>query len=207
VKILRALILLIVLIATLPAADFESWHSFDFVPVASEKFELTIHTQLRTRSRFQELSQFRFGPIARYSLHPNVRVAGGYYYRDLEDVGRDWSDSHRVFVGIENPFSRGRVNIQSRAYLEHYFGATVSPYNRFRHRFRVEWSRKVEPYAAAEYFVVAEGLQAVRYMAGIQRRLSHGARLDIAYYYDDFHLGTDRQALVTSLRFDFGRDR
>lgn len=204
-KLLRPFLFWAACATALPAADFESWHAFDFVPLARKWFDLTIHTQLRTRSRFHEISQFRFGPIARYTVHPNIRLAGGYYYRDQEDSREDWSDSHRVFFGIENPFSRGRIGFQSRTYLERFFGGSGGTYNRFRHRLRAGYAGKVEPYAAAEYFLVAQGLQMVRYMAGIQRRLPHGARLDVAYYYDNYHLGRDRQVLVTSIRFGGGR--
>lgn len=59
---------------SLAAAGFESWHAFDLVSYGRGRLELTLHTQVRTRSRFHELSQFRFGPIARYSLHPNLRA-------------------------------------------------------------------------------------------------------------------------------------
>lgn len=203
----RTLLFLAAGAALLPAADFESWHAFDLVPYGGGKLELTIHSQIRTRSRFHELSQFRFGPIARYSLHPNVRLVAGYYYRDVEDARVDWSDSHRLFFGMENPFRGERWSVTSRTYVERYFGATTAPYSRFRHRLLAGVGAKTQPYGAVEYFLVAQGLQAIRYVGGVQRRMQHGVRFDLAYYFDRYYIGANRQALVTSLRFDLARDR
>lgn len=203
----RAFLFLAAGVVLLPAADFESWHAFDLVPYGGGRLELTLHSQIRTRSRFHQLSQFRFGPIARYSLHPNLRLVAGYYYRDVEDARVDWSDSHRLFFGMENPFRRGRLNAQSRTFMERYFGAPSAPYHRFRHRLMAGVGTKTQPYGAVEYFLVAQGLQAIRYVAGVQRRMRQGVRFDVAYYYDRYYIGASRQALVTSLRFDLAHGR
>ena len=91
--------------------------------------------------------------------------------------------------------------------MERYFGAPSAPYSRFRHRLLVGVATKTQPYGAVEYFLVAQGLQAIRYVAGVQRPVRQGVRLDIAYYYDRYYIGASRQALVTSLRFDLSRGR
>ena len=166
-----------------------------------------MHSQIRTRSRLQELSQFRFGPIARYTAHPHVRLVAGYYYRDVEDARVNWNDSHRVFFGMENSLRVGRANLVSRTYGERFFGDSSASYGRFRHRLLAGYGTRTQPYAAVEYFLVAKGLQAIRYAGGIQRRLDHGIRFDVAYYYDRYYIGSSRQALVTSLRFNLVRDR
>jgi len=191
----------------LPAADFESRHSFEFVTIQDSRFDLTIYTQFRTRSRFGEISQFRVGPIARYSVAPHIRLAGGYYYRDLHDAGPSWKDTHRVFFSVENPFNRGRVGLQSRVSVERYFGADTPPYTRFRHRVRAAWERATAPYVFAEYYLLASGYQGIRYAAGCQRELRSGVQLDIAYYFDNYRLDADRHSLVTALRFNLGRGR
>jgi hypothetical protein len=203
----RAVLLLAAGAAFAPAADFESWHAFDLVPYGGGNLELTLHSQFRTRSRFHELFQFRFGPIARYTVHPHVRLVAGYYYRNDADPDVDWRDSHRVFFGLENPFRGGRWNVTSRAYLERYFGANIAPYSRFRHRLLVGAGARTQPFGAVEYFLLAQGLQAIRYAGGVQRGMQHGVRFDVAYYYDRYYIGTSRQALVTSLRFDLTRGR
>jgi hypothetical protein len=207
VNLSRTLLFLAAGAALLPAAGLESWHAFDVVPYGGGKLELTVHSQIRTRSRFHEIGMFRFGPIARYSLHPNVRLMGGYYYRDVEDADVGWGDSHRFFFGLENPFRRGRLNVQSRVLGERYFGASCAPYNRFRHRLLAGVGTKTQPFGAVEYYLLAQGLQAIRYVGGVQRRMQHGVRFDLAYYYDRYYIGASRQALVTSLRFDLARGR
>jgi hypothetical protein len=203
----RTVLLLAAGAALLPATDFETWHNFDLVPYGGGKLELTLHSQFRTRSRFHQLSQFRFGPIAHYAVHPNVRLVAGYYYRNDADAVVDWRDSHRVFFGMENPFRGEHWNVTSRTYLERYFGANSAPYNRFRHRLMIGVGTRTQPYGAVEYFLVAQGLQAIRYIAGVQRRMRQGVRFDVAYYYDRYYIGASRQALVTSLRFDLAHDR
>lgn len=203
----RAIFLLSAACTALAAADFESRHSFEFVAVQDRKFDFTVHTQFRTRSRFGQISQVRFGPLLRLGIAPHIRLAGGYYYRDLHDAGRAWKDTHRVFFGVENPFQIGRLGLDSRASLERYFGAETPPYNRFRHRLRATWEKAVAPYAFVEYYLLASGYQGARYAAGVERALGGEVRLELAYYFDNYRRETDRHSLVTALRFELSRAR
>ncbi len=202
---LRAGLLLAVCAAGATAADFQSWHSFDFASYLSGRTELVVHSQVRTHSRFTGLNQFRIGPVLNYAARPRLRLVAGYYYRDVESSGSDWQIYHRIFAGMENPIIDGRIGVQSRTYLEHCYGSASTPFNRLRQRMLVRWNRGVSPYAAVEGFFRSAGVQLVRYAAGVQRRLSGPVRLDITYYYEDDKTGADRHVITTGLRFDLGR--
>lgn len=204
---LRAGLLLALSAGGVPAADFESWHSFDFSTYITSRTEVVAHSQLRTHSRFTGLNQFRIGPVLNYAARPRLRLVVGYYYRDVESSGDRWNNYHRIFAGMENPILSRRVGMQSRTYLEHCYGHTSTPYNRWRQRMLVRWNRKVSPYAAVETFVRSNGVQMVRYSTGAQRRVSAQTSLEVSYCYEDDKTGRDRHVLVTGLRFELGEPR
>ena len=204
---LRAGLLLAVCLDGAPAADFQSWHNFDLAVYLSGRTELVVHSQVRTHSRFTGFNQFRAGPVLNYAARPRLRLTAGYYYRDVEFSGSDWRNYHRLFAGMENPITEGRIGLQSRTYLEHCYGSGSTPFNRLRQRLLVRWNRGVSPYAAVEGFFRGDGVQMMRYAAGVRRRLSGPVRLEVSYYYEDDKTGTDRHVVTTGLRFDLARPR
>ena len=193
------------------AAELYSWHSQDFSIRAHSKLEVVLHSRLRTRREFGSLQQVRTGPIVRWQAGPKLAPFFGYYYQPGHDPGTTWSGGHRIFAGVETAAAlpRGCVLTTRLAIERHMIRTRGFDYNRYRTYSRLLFPGRVSPYLQTEWLAVRQGFHSTRNSGGIRLRLGAGTTLEAGYVYDIRRTfwGGDRQAVVTSLRFQIPAKR
>jgi len=190
------------------AGELWSWHTFDVTAVKTSGAEVILHGRLRTGRSFGTLQQGRAGAVAKFRLNKTGTLIGGYYYGKEEDSAEDWRNSHRVFGGMEVPIYRGRgVVVETRGLVERFFAEERPQYSRYRHRVRVQTTRRIGPYVSSEWFFDADGYLSGRYSGGLRWRSVGSRVVEIGYLYDARRagIGEPRHVIVTQLTFDFSR--
>lgn len=185
---------------TLSGAEPWSWHSVDFTVQKTPRWELALHTRLRTRKG--ELQQSRSGAIARWKTQRQVSLIGGYYFGKEEDTREEWQQSHRLFGGAEaGIYSKGGVSVAARGLVERFSAPARRDFTRFRGRIRLTTESRVGPYLGTEWFFDTKGYLAGRYSAGLRWRWSSWSSVEAGYMYDARNpvLGVSRHGIVTHL--------
>lgn len=200
---IRAVLLLALPVAA-QAQPFETWHTTDVSYLRGSKM-FTLHTQLRTASRFRDVYHGRIGPWFQL-LHRGVTFGAAYYYQHNGVDGREPEDSHRPFAWVDFPLNKGRHRVANRAMYERFFGSSRPAFNRYRYQVRYQREGTWTPVLSAESFVDRHGIFAWRYSGAIRHPLNKNSELDVGYFYDQRrrNVGGPRHVLFTNLRFRWG---
>ena len=92
----------IIINSLLWASEFETQHALDITLPVKPKFELILHSRIRTQPEGLGFYQFRAGPILSWDIRERVTLLSGYYYARQEGkVDNDFIGGHRLFAGGE----------------------------------------------------------------------------------------------------------
>jgi hypothetical protein len=188
-----------------PAADFWSWHAFDYPIIQRGRLEVAAYGRLRTEG--SGLEQTRLGPTLDFNLHPRFSLTGGYYWSEEND-DPGWDAVHRLFGGFEAPLVRARgVELSWRGLVERHLEASRPDHTRFRQRIRLETNRRIGPAASVEWLREPRGSTSWRYSAGVLYLGKTFSEIEVAYLYDSRPAadGGDRHGVTT--RFSLARRR
>jgi len=199
------LIVLLSSVLAYPATELFSWHVTDNQVRLNRRFDLVLHSRIRTRQEFQHVQQLRTGSILRMQAGKNLIPYVGYYFQPAHEPNDPWVRGHRVFVGVERPFALpNRMVMTTRLAAERHMNTGRPNYFRFRTYMRLQFpGRKVAPFIQNEWLAVKQGFHSVRNSGGLRMRLSPAVTLEAGYLYDIRRTfwGGDRSAIVTALKF------
>jgi hypothetical protein len=187
------------------ATELYSWHSFDSPVVDAKKVQLILHHRTRTRHELSYLDQSRVGSILRWKAKAGLIPFVGYYFQPQQLRHQEWTRGHRVFTGVEAPFRPApSLAVTTRLAAEHFMRTGRQDYNRYRSYARLVIGRgRVSPFVQNEVLAVRQGFHSTRNSGGLRFAFRH-VTLEAGYLYDIRRMawGGDRQAIVTSLRYE-----
>jgi hypothetical protein len=181
----------------------ETQHAFDTTLSLGPRWEMMLHSRLRTEPRGDGLYQVRGGPIFEYSANNRIALLGGYYFTRQQWAG-EWSTTHRYFGGAEaTAVSARRIDADVRVIAERFAPASSAGFARYRERVRVSGKGRIAPYASVEWFQDRQGFRGVRYSGGLRVRGGRGISVDAGYFFEARHLakGGDRHMVITAFHF------
>lgn len=184
---LRSALLFAAAAATLAAQPFEAWNAFELPLVDVGRFSSLFTTQLRTRSRFHDMYQSRFGGVARVRLTNGFNIVSGFLYTMVESSNRDrWDDQHRAWGGLERSLRAGTGALNFRGIYERHFGGVSGVDNRTRWlaRYNRPAGKGILASVASELFTDNHGYMAERLTASIILPVSHGWTAEMGYVWD-----------------------
>ena len=207
---MRQLFLLgLLLFTTRPgsAADpFESWHSFDLPLLRAGRLNSQFHSQFRTRNRFQDVYQARFGATTRLQIPKNLIIVSGFWYTIQQRVARDrWDDQHRAWGGIERTVRAGAGAVTLRSLYERWYGGFLGRTDN-RTRWLVSYRRPIGmglvAGGGAETFTDKRGYMAERLSCMIALPVARRWSAEFGYFWDARldRVGGGRQVLTTTFR-------
>jgi hypothetical protein len=173
----------LLLTSSLAAQNYrtETQHAVEASRPLGERWQLTIHSRLRTQPGGLGLYQFRAGPILEYAITPRVSGLGGYYFSKQQRVERDVVGTHRPFGGVKWTAVKLRhYEVELRSLVERFL--TERDYTRYRNRVRWSATTRWAPYANVESFADRGGVRSTRYSVGL-RWSTPGKRLDWDFGY------------------------
>jgi hypothetical protein len=191
-------------LAVWPATELFSWHVTDSQVKLNRRFDLVLHSRIRTRHEFHHVQQLRAGSILRMQAGKNLIPYAGYYFQPAQEPSDPWVRGHRVFVGMERPFGLNRMMMTTRVAAERHINTGRPDYFRFRTYARLQFpGRRVAPFIQNEWLAVKQGFHSVRNSGGLRMRLSPAVTLEAGYLHDIRRTawGGDRSAIVTALKF------
>lgn len=204
---MRRLRFAVLLTASLRADDLETWNTLDTSLLRRGVFDLTLHSQFRTRGGLEDFYQMRVGPQARVQVLPRLNLGGGYWYREGESALGRWEDQQRVFGGAEWTAAAGRADFRLRGYVERFFGGRAPAFTRYRQRaVLASAAGRVSPFCSIEFFFVRSGWINTRPGGGVRTRIAPHLRLELAYYYDRprIAIAPTRHIIFTGLQLELG---
>jgi hypothetical protein len=196
--------------APAPAAETWSWNTANFSVLRTSRWQASIITMGRTGHGLGTPREARTGAIAKFRIAPRFTAVGGYYYYQDGDDARRWHTTQRVFAGMEAPvFQRGRAEVDARVLVERYLPDYKADFTRYRPRVRVSSLRRLGPYAYVESFFVADGLDTLRYSAGVRWLATSRSTVEVGYLYERRRasLGPHRHVIDTHFYFDHFRHK
>lgn len=206
---LRSLLLMAGILALVqapaPAAETWSWNTANFSVLKTSRWQASILTSGRTGHGLGTPRQERAGSIAKLRIAPRLTALGGYYYYRDSDDAHHWRTTQRAFAGVEAPvFKHGRMEVETRLVAERYLPDYKADFTRVRPRARVSSLRRLGPYAYVESFFVADGIDTMRYSAGVRWLATRHSTLEVGYLCDRRRasLGPNRHIIDTHLYFD-----
>lgn len=189
----------------LAAASVETQHAFDVTLPLTSRFELLLHSRIRTQPGALGLYQVRTGPILSWDATKRVAVLSGYYFAKQErQIDRDFIGGHRFFGGTEFvAFDARRFSFDQRALIERFLSDAAPDFSRFRLRSRLSAKGVVAPYTSHEFFFDAVGWRGNRHSAGIRWSPRQALQIDLGYLYEHRRpeVGPARHMWLTSVHF------
>jgi hypothetical protein len=190
--------------AWLPGTELYSWHGFDLPVPLSSKFELIVHSRLRSRNELNQVQQVRSGGIFRYSAG-KLTPFFGYYFQPAHESHSPWTKGHRFFTGVERALALpGNFSFTARLAAERHISTGLPAYMRYRSYAKLQFpGKRVAPYLQNEMLAVRQGYHSMRNGGGLSFRFNSGIVFEAGYLYDIRRTfwGGDRSAIVTSLKF------
>lgn len=193
----------IIINSPLWASEFETQHALDITLPVKPKFELILHSRIRTQPEGLGFYQFRAGPILSWDIRERVTLLSGYYYaRQERKVDNDFIGGHRLFAGGEIVVvETRRFSLDQRFLTERFLPDAADDFNRYRLRSRLSAEGSMAPYTSHEFFLDARGWRSNRHSAGIRWSLLPALQIDLGYLYEHRRadVGPSRHMLLTSI--------
>ena len=204
--LLRSLTLCFLLNGSVAASELYSWHTFDTPVLSGKRYELRLHSRVRSRHEGQYLDQVRGGAVLRWDATPRLIPFAGIYFEPQQVRPREWTRARRFTAGLESPFQLrgGALTLTARLLVERLADSGHPDYTRYRSFARLDiGNRRVAPFLLNEWFAVRQGFHSVRNSGGLLFRLTPRLTVEGGYSYDIRRTfwGGDRQAIVTAIRW------
>lgn len=187
------------------SADVETQHALDVTLPLKPKFELILHSRVRTQPGGLGFYQVRAGPIVSWDAAPRMTLLSGYYYaRQERKIDNDFIGGHRLFGGAEIAVvETRRLSIDQRLLAERFLSDATDDFNRYRLRTRLSAKGSVAPYTSHEFFFDARGWRSNRHSAGIRWSALPAVQIDLGYLYEHRRagVGPDRHMWLTSFHW------
>ena len=115
------------------ATELYSWHGFDTPVVMKKRYEVALHSRLRSRHELHYLDQIRVGGTLRWKPTPRLIPFVGAYCQPQQIRAHQWAEGSRYFAGVEAPFRFGAsLALTTRLVAERFVGPSQPSYNRYR---------------------------------------------------------------------------
>jgi len=202
---LASLCLLLASASLLRADSLETQHALDATIPLSSRFELLLHSRIRTQPAGLGFYQMRAGPILTWDATSRVALLGGYYFaRQQRAIDRDFIGGHRLFGGAEFDVAQSRrLAFDQRVILERFLSDAAPDFNRYRVRSRLTFKALLSPYTSHEFFFDAQGWRGNRHSAGVRWSPLRNVQVDLGYLYEArrAQVGPARHMLLTAIHW------